>query len=191
MLQKTILVHGDLWISHDFQRQLPRSISPPTRPWSSPLLPDILVPIQSQRRIKHHVDPWAMVVTSQDPRCGRYTSGQQILQDGTTVDGIEIPFTTTWDVWNPISNGIFKIYHINWCRISSINSMIIYLPPLVSKVFVVFGNQNPNKFHWNHGNVVNLGFLWGLFWHTLFHKDVKSTTVSHTPKSRRKHPKAW
>ena len=65
--------------SHDFLfgRQLPRSISPPTRPWSSPLLPDILVPIQSQRRIKHHVDPWAMVATSPDPRCGRYTSGTQ------------------------------------------------------------------------------------------------------------------
>ena len=57
--------------------QLPRSISPPTRPWSSPLLPDILVPIQSQRRIKHHVDPWAMVATSQDLRCDRYTSGTQ------------------------------------------------------------------------------------------------------------------
>ena len=27
---------------------------------------------------------------------------------------------TTWDVWNPINNG--DIYHINWCRISSINS---------------------------------------------------------------------
>ncbi len=28
---------------------------------------------------------------------------------------------TTWDVWNPIKNGIN--YHINWCRISAINSM--------------------------------------------------------------------
>ena len=27
---------------------------------------------------------------------------------------------TTWDGWNPINNGI-DIYHINWCRISSIN----------------------------------------------------------------------
>ena len=28
--------------------------------------------------------------------------------------------TTTWHVWNPVNNGIN--YHINWCRIFSINS---------------------------------------------------------------------
>ena len=29
---------------------------------------------------------------------------------------------TTWDVKNPVNNGIFNdIYHINWCMISSIN----------------------------------------------------------------------
>ena len=29
--------------------------------------------------------------------------------------------TTTWDVWDPVNHGIN--YHINWCRISSINSI--------------------------------------------------------------------
>ena len=31
---------------------------------------------------------------------------------------------TTWDVWNPINNGINYLY-INWCRISAINSMLV------------------------------------------------------------------
>ena len=94
--------------SHDFlfgRQPSQEKISPPTRPWSSPLLPDILVPIQSQRRIKHHVDPWAMVATSPDPRCGRYTSGQQkqgFFKMALPVDGSWNPKANQrLDVWNP------------------------------------------------------------------------------------------
>ena len=34
---------------------------------------------------------------------------------------------TTQHVWNPVNTGIWYIYHINWCRISSINSMTWYM----------------------------------------------------------------
>ena len=32
---------------------------------------------------------------------------------------------TTWNVWNPVENGIFTI--LNWCRISDINSINYYI----------------------------------------------------------------
>ena len=44
------------------------------------------------------------------------------MKFGDTVDGSEIPFPTTWDVKKTLlNNGI--IYHIDWCGISSINSI--------------------------------------------------------------------